>query len=54
MYDRTRWRQLEGGAQRVTVEVKHRRVAELYHKLCSQMERHNRCRQDELGLERKC
>jgi hypothetical protein len=53
MCSRTRWRQLEGGAQRVTIEVKQPHVAELYHNSCSKIDRHNRCRQDDLLLERK-
>jgi hypothetical protein len=53
MCSRTRWRQLEGGAQRVTVEVKQPHVAELYYSSCSMIDRHNRCRQDDLMLERK-
>jgi hypothetical protein len=54
MCGRTRWRQLEGSAQRVTVEVKQPHVAELYYSSCSMIDRHNRCRQDDLMLERKC
>jgi hypothetical protein len=54
VYCSKRWRQLKGGAQRVTVEVKQPRVAELYYSSCSMIDRHNRCRQDDLMLERKC
>jgi hypothetical protein len=54
MYGRTRWRQLEGSAQRVTVEVKQPHVAELYYNLSSVIDRHNHCRQNDLILERKC
>jgi hypothetical protein len=52
-YERTRWRQLDDGAQRVTLEVKQPRVAELYFTSCAMIDRHNRCRQDDLMLERK-
>jgi Transposase IS4 len=51
---RTRWRQLEGGAQRVAIEVRQPRVAELYYSLSSVIDRHNHCRQNDLMLERKC
>jgi hypothetical protein len=53
MCSRTRWRQLEGSAQRITIVVKQPRVAELYYSLSSVIDRHNRCRQDDLMLERK-
>jgi hypothetical protein len=53
MCGRTKWRQLEGGAQRVTVKVKQPHVAELYYSSCSMIDRHNRCRQSDLMLERK-
>jgi hypothetical protein len=43
MCSRTRWRQLEGGAQRVTVEIKQPHVAELYYSSCSVIDRHNHC-----------
>jgi hypothetical protein len=52
-YSRTRWRQLEDGAQRVTTEIKQPRVAELYCGSCAMIDRYNRCRQNDLMLERK-
>jgi hypothetical protein len=52
-YHRTRCRQLEDGAQRVTLEIKQPHVAELYYNSCAMIDRHNRCRQDDLMLERK-
>lgn len=41
------------GAQRVALTVRQPEVAELYYGCCSQIDRHNRCRQDDLRLERK-
>jgi hypothetical protein len=52
-YSSTRWRQLEYGAKRVTLDIKQPRVAELYYGSCAMIDRHNRCRQDDLMLERK-
>jgi hypothetical protein len=52
-YERTRWRQMEGGPQRVTFQIKQPLVAELYYDCCAMIDRHNRCRQDDLMLERK-
>jgi len=51
--ERLRWRELEGGAQRVTVSVPQPVVAEIYYSCCAQIDRHNRCRQDDLRLEHK-
>lgn len=53
-YERLRWRETEeGGAQRVSLIVRQPRVAEIYYGCCSQIDRHNRCRQDDLRLEKK-
>jgi hypothetical protein len=52
-YYRTRWRQLQNGAQRVTLEIKQPRVAKLYYNSSVMIDRHNRWRQDYLMLERK-
>jgi hypothetical protein len=52
-YSGTRWRQLQDGVQRVTLEIKQPRVAELYNGSCAMIYRHNRCRQVDLMLERK-
>jgi hypothetical protein len=52
-YHRTRWRQMEDGIQRVTLEIKQPRVPELYYNSCAMIDRQNRCRQDDLMLERK-
>jgi len=51
--ERLRWRQLDGGAERVAVSVPQPEVAEIYYGCCAQIDRHNRCRQDDLRLEHK-
>jgi hypothetical protein len=52
-YSRTRWRQGPAGPERVTFFVPQPRVDEVYYSACAQIDRHNRCRQDDLMLERK-
>jgi hypothetical protein len=52
-YERTRWRQMNSGPQHVTFQIKQPLVAELYYDCCAMIDRHNRCRQDDLMLERK-
>jgi hypothetical protein len=52
-YERTRWWQMEGGLQRFTFQIKQPLVAELYYDCCAMIDRHNRCRQADLMLERK-
>jgi hypothetical protein len=52
-YERTRWRQINSGPQLVTVQIMQPLVAELYYDCCAMIDRHNRCRQDVLMLERK-
>lgn len=52
-YERLRWRQFDHGAERVPLTVRLPQVAETYYACCSQIDRHNRCRQDDLCLERK-
>jgi len=51
--ERLRWRQLDGGAERVAVSVTQPEVAEIYYSRCAQIDRHNRCRKDDLRLEQK-
>ena len=51
--ERLRWREQEGGAERVAVSVPQPEVAEIYYGCCAQIDRHNRCRQDDLKLEHK-
>jgi Transposase IS4 len=52
-YERTRWRQMDCGLQRVTFQIKQQLVDELYYECCAMVDRHNRCLQDDLMLERK-
>ena len=54
-YERLRWREMEDGtgAHRVALTVRQPEVAQLYYGCCSQIDRHNRCRQEDLRLERK-
>jgi hypothetical protein len=40
-------------AQRVSLEVPQPKAAELYYSLCARIGQRNRCRQDDLQLERK-
>ena len=42
--ERLRWREQEGGAERVAVSVPQPEVAEIYYGCCAQIDRHNRCR----------
>jgi len=41
------------GAHRVALTVRQPEVSQLYYGCCSQIDLHNRCRQDDLRLERK-
>jgi len=41
------------GAHRVALTVRQPEIAQLYYGCCSQIDRHNRCGQDDLRLERK-
>jgi hypothetical protein len=52
-YQRVRWRQTPQGAQRVSLEVPQPEAAELYCSSCARINQHNRCRHDDLQLERK-
>lgn len=52
-YCRTRWRQLEDGPQRVELTVPQPEVCEIYYSACAQIDRHNRCRQQVLNMEKK-
>jgi hypothetical protein len=54
--ERQRWRQLdseEGGAARTTTLTEQPKCVELYYSACAMIDRHNRCRQDTLGIEKK-
>ena len=46
-----RLREVQGGAQQVYLEVKIPEVVETYYSAASRIDRHNRCRQDDLNLE---
>jgi hypothetical protein len=50
---RVRWRQLEDGPERVELVVPQPQAAEVYYAACAQIDRHNRCRQADLDLEKK-
>jgi len=52
-YDRVRWRQMGEDAERVALNVKLPQVAQAYYECCAQIDRHNRCRQNDLQLEHK-
>jgi hypothetical protein len=51
-YQRVRWRQVPQGGQRVYLEELKPKEAELYYSSCARIDQHNRCRQDDLQLER--
>lgn len=52
-WTRVCWREEEGDAQRVPLSVPQPEVAEVYFGYCAPIDRHNRCGQDDLQLERK-
>jgi len=52
-YNRLRLRQGDVTASRVALAVPQPLVAETYYGCCAQIDRHNRCRQDDLRLEHK-
>ena len=52
-YARIRWRQTEEGPKQMELIVPQPEVVETYYSSCSQVDRHNRCRQDDLTLEKK-
>ena len=55
-YSRQRWRQVSeepnAPPERVDLEVPQPRVCEAYYRTCARIDQHNRCRQDDLELER--
>ena len=53
LYTRTRWKQFHDGAPKVDMEVRQPEVAENYYGACVAFDQRNRCRQDDLMLERK-
>jgi len=52
-YDRVRWLQMGEDAERVALKFKLPQVAQAYYECCAQIDRHNRCRQNDLQLEHK-
>lgn len=52
-YERIRWRQNGLAAERVVLTVRQPQDAETYYSSCAAIDKHNRCRQDDLRLERK-
>jgi len=52
-YKRMRWSQTGAHAERVVLTVPQPQVAETYYTCCSQIDRHNRCWQDDLRLEHR-
>eukprot|EP00171_Calliarthron_tuberculosum_P023537 IDg23537t1 len=50
---RERWRRVGNVSMKITTETAIPKVAETYYSVCSQVDRHNRCRQDDLKLEKK-
>jgi hypothetical protein len=56
-YTRCRWRQLDPSPdappQRVQMTIQQPKIAEVYYSTCAAIDRHNRSRQDALGIEKK-
>jgi hypothetical protein len=56
-YNRERWRQVDltpnAPAERVVLTIPQPQACEIYYDTCAAIDRHNRCRQDDLMLERK-
>lgn len=52
-FERIRWRQNGLAAERVLLTVRQPKVAETYYSACAAIDKHNRCRQDDLRLERE-
>lgn len=50
---RDRWQRTESVTQSFTLQVPIPDVEKAYYSACSMIDLHNRCRQDDLGLERK-
>jgi hypothetical protein len=49
-----RWRQSPQTSPRVSLEVPQPKAAEMHYSSCDLIDQRNRCRQDDLHLERKC
>jgi Transposase IS4 len=56
-YTRCRWRQVDptpnAPPERVQLTIEQPKIAEIYYSTCASIDRHNRCRQDNLGIEKK-
>ena len=52
-FSRVRWRQTAEGSRRLTLTVSQPKVIEMYYSANARIDQHNRCRQDDLQLERK-
>jgi len=52
--ERLRWRTGAKESERVPLTIRQPQVAEVYYQSCAQIDRLNRCRQDDLRLEHKC
>lgn len=56
-YNRFRWRQVDvednAPPTRVQLTIPQPKAAELYYSACGMIDRHNRCRQDDLSIEKK-
>ena len=50
---RERWRSHNGRSRKEEITVSIPKVCETHYDTCSQIDGHNRCRQDDLGLEKK-
>lgn len=50
---RERWRSVGDSTSKISFQVPVPELVERYYQCCSQVDRHNRCRQDSLGLEKK-
>jgi len=52
--ERLRWRTGAKESERVPLTIRQPQVAEVHYQSCAQIDRHNRCQQDDLRLEHKC
>ncbi len=50
---RNKWREIAGEARRIVTETECPEMIQDYYSVCSRIDRHNRCRQDDLRMEKK-
>ena len=50
---RVRWKQTESGVCRSEIEFTTSKVVQLYYLICSKIDQHNHCRQEDLDIEKK-